>query len=103
MDNVEITVKVNGKEVDITTISDETFRNVREVAADFKLRHLNAALATFDGEPRVIFKVTGYLADTIKDAIGEFVCIDKDGRRVSRKLSLSDYQIKYDNIRPLGE
>ena len=30
MENVEITVKVNGKEVDLSTISTETFENVKK-------------------------------------------------------------------------
>ena len=32
MENVEITVKVNGKEVDLSTISTETFENVKEAS-----------------------------------------------------------------------
>ena len=60
MENVEITVKVNGKEVNLSTISTETFEAVKAITKTKKIPFVRMADFPYDGkyEPRLILYVS---------------------------------------------
>lgn len=76
MENVEITVKVNGKEVPIDTISTETFEKVKEAAKEPEYEGVYLRKYCSGGNyDRVVFKVT----DQICNHKGQVVLLDGDG------------------------
>jgi len=107
MENVEITVKVNGRDVPIETVSTETFEKVKEAASEPK--HKGVLVGNcYNAEPRVFFKVT----DDICERRGKAVALDTNGCVVDVDCTLGklvaftgfDNDDKlYGNIKKLGD
>lgn len=79
MENVEITVKVNGKEVDLSTISTETFEKVK--AATEVKRIPVARMACLEDEVRYYPRLILYVPELTEQKV---VALDaKTGRKVN--------------------
>jgi len=102
MPSIKITAEVDGKQVPLETISVETFKAIKALEKSKKIPV--ARLATFDGERRLIFKVT----ESIVKHKDEYVAIDFKCGNVQGYWSSDDdkncgngYGYNYKNIKPL--
>lgn len=100
MENVEITVKVNGKEVPLGTISTETFEGVKEAIKEPEYSGVLVGELR-DVSPRVFFRVT----PSICECVGSFIALTRDGDIYNRGNTFKELfdDAEYTNIRQLGD
>ena len=64
MPNIKITAEVDGKQVPLETVSTETFEAIKALEKPKEIPV--ARLATYNGHPRLILKITQNIIDNIK-------------------------------------
>ena len=103
MQNVEINVKVNGKEVPLSTISTETFEKVKSAEKVKDIPVARLATCRNDGAPRLILKMPKDIKKHLDSAI---IVIDlENGRIVSWNDTIDGFDDNhyYKNHKPLEE
>lgn len=110
MGNVEINVRVNGKDVPLSTISTETFERIKDGE---KIKELLAPIMIgnyrFNNSPRVFIQ-TKYLREALESAFvgaSEVLVFERNGNCCNWLLEkaliekLADELDEYENVQPL--
>ena len=95
-DNIEINVKVNGKDVPLHEVSEQILLTIRKASKPKPVPVFQVVDTCFNGS-RLIFKVTRDIANWVD----QYVCIDKDGEVVYNSGNIRQVLMGYSNIREL--